>query len=47
MVRMWPYAQTNSESTEHTRAEDVFKTRMKNAIRKYWKEGNCRGQVAS
>lgn len=42
MVRTWPFAGTARESTQHTRTGDTVETRMKNAIRKYWKEGNCR-----
>lgn len=41
-VKTRPYAGTARESTQHTRAGDAVETGMKNAIRKYWKEGNCR-----
>lgn len=46
MVSTWPFTGTARESTQHTRTGDAFETRMKNAIRKYWKEGNCRERVA-
>lgn len=45
MVRMLSY--TGIAREKHTRTGDVLETGMKNVTRKYWKEGNCREQVAS
>lgn len=46
VARTWPFTGTARESTQHTRSGDAVETGMKNAIRKYWKEGNCRERVA-